>query len=350
MKPEIGFVTDHCCVRVVKEAVALKQLGYNVHLFSKTLTSVNNFASVHYFNSPYQLEQAIKLTKEHIDIWQVHNEPNWPPMVVRRVAGDAAKIVLDYHDSNHWRLEPGHEITKTLLEDISWFNESTCVKLADAFVVPSEPCATELKTRTTKPVVVTPSAANQMSFRYMEVPFMGGLASQGGHSISSTSSMPSGEHWRDFIELYSGLKGRRQVYAYCPSFTFDQNNPLDKAYSQTGARLGRLNYDELLDTLPRHTWNLCGNLSGLYLWKNFALPNKFFDAIAAGVPSMVLNCGEAAKIVEKYDIGIVVNSADEMVARWGEHEEKRANLFKYRHELCMEALITPQTELYKGLA
>lgn len=347
MKPEIGFVTDHCCVRVVKEATVLRQLGYNVHLFSRTLSSVSSFSSVHYYSSPYQLEQALSLTKSSIGIWQYHNEPNWPVLLMRRVLGDSAKIIMDYHDSNYWRMDVS-ETKPQLLENASWYSENSAVELADAFVVPSTPCFEELRTRTNKPIAVLPPASPQTFYRYMEVPFMGGLVSQGGHAITALGIGTDGDHWRDFRSLYNDLNGKKRVYAYCPSFTLDPSNPLDAAYAATGALLGKLTHDQLLDRLPSHTWNLVGNPNKSYVW-NFALPNKFFDAAAAGTPSVVFNCTEAAKIVTDLNIGIVVNSADELIARWGEHVEKRANLWRVRHELCMEKYISSLTDLYEGL-
>lgn len=347
-KPEIAFISEHCCVRVVKEASVLKQLGYKVHLFSSHPNSISNFDTIHYWNSPYTLERLVELTKSVINIWQIHNEPTWMVSVVRNAAGDSAKVVLDYHDSNYWMMDP-KETLAMLKSEASWFHEDIAVQVADAFIVPSLPCKDELSTRTSKPIAFVPCAAPLSEYRYNDVTFVGGLALQGGHAISGTPvRTPNGERWRDYIELYNSLKGKKQVYAYSPSFLTDPGDPVYRAYAATGAKLSGMNYDQLLNAIGSHEWNMVGNVHKAKVL-DYSLPNKFFDSVAAGIPSIVMNYTEVAKIVKDMDIGIVVDSVDELLARWGEHKDKRVNLHRRRKELCMENFIQPQCDLYEEL-
>jgi hypothetical protein len=345
-KPEIGFVTEHCCIRVVKEAVVLRNLGYNVHLYSHAPNSTPYFSSVHTYDSPFQLENAVKLTRDKIDLWQVHNEPTWPVSVVRRMAGDSAKIVLDYHDSNYWYVSP-EDCKRQKLEDASWFTEDVAVSVSDAFVAPSVSAQQELKTRTTKPVAFLPAACPKEFYMTADFPFIGGLVSQGGHSVVTTEAEEI-LAWRDYRELYSQLKGKKQVYAYSADFNQSLDSIVDKEYIAVGAKLGKLLYTKLLERMGSHTWNLVGGLTPTYVF-NYSLPNKLFDAIAAGVPSVVMASVEPGKLVKEKNIGIVVSSAQELLDRWGEHVQARTNLMKYRYDYCMENYISSLTDLYEGI-
>jgi glycosyltransferase involved in cell wall biosynthesis len=42
----------------------------------------------------------------------------------------------------------------------------------------------------------------------------------------------------------------------------------------------------------------------------FSLPNKIFDYIRAGIPVLASNLVEVARIVNKYDVGIVIPDVD----------------------------------------
>lgn len=342
-KPEVAFVSEHCCIRVVKQASVLQKLGYNVHLIAHEPNSVGMFHQVHYYRDPVTLYRTVSSLTKVIDIWQVHNEPTWPVSMVRNAIGDSGKLLLDYHDSNYWRIDKDDypEDLKSLLEDPSWYSEDVACQQVNGFVVPSEPCATEVATRSSKKSVVIPSACPESEFRYIESQFMGGLVSQGGHALPETQNL-----WRSYSQLFTELKGKKRVYAYCPDFTYDPNNELDKHYIETGATLGKFPYDELVDTIGRHSWNLVGNLIKVPVWR-YALPNKFFDAIAAGIPSVNFGCPEVAKIIDKYDIGMNVATTQELLDRWGEHKQKRSNLWRVRHELCIDKYIDRLTNFYE---
>src|SRR4030042_4797681 len=153
-KPKIAFVTWYNCTRVSKEATVLKQMGYDVTLITNNLKDNGLYSEVLFFGNETHLINAVKMIKDKIDIWQVHNEPSYMVNTIR-LADPKAKILLDYHDSNYWRM--GH-IKTTNDEDVAWYEEDMAVGFADGFVVPSDACKIELENRTEQPIAVLPAA------------------------------------------------------------------------------------------------------------------------------------------------------------------------------------------------
>lgn len=343
----IAMVAGHCCIRVYKEATVLKKLGYDLTLVSELIRYEDLFLGTYKFSNISRLKEIIKWLDKKIDIWHVHNEPSWYVTVIRSVL-PKARIILDYHDSMYWRV-PGDYVSKLSREPMRWYEEDVAVDCADAFVVPSESCGKELRTRTKKPIIFLPSAVPLSEYRFMPHHFSGGLVSQGGHNIpADIGSDDPNKNWRNFTDLYKKLTPHKMVYAYSPNVTFDSMDPFDKHYSSLGVKLGKFAYNKLIEQLGQHTWNLVGNTVNAMVWK-YALPNKFFESMAAGVPSVVFNCTEVDKIVNKLGIGISCKSVDELVKRWDEHTEKRINLMKIRENFCMEAFIHTLTDLYKKM-
>ena len=77
---------------------------------------------------------------------------------------------------------------------------------------------------------------------------------------------------------------------------------------------------KLIPEMQQYRWGLVGNTNRFKQW-DVSMPNKLFEYMAAGIPVVVWNAAEAAKFVEREGVGIVVNSAEEIVARNGEAEK-----------------------------
>lgn len=343
--PVICFVAPRCCVRVIKQAIVLRDLGYKVHLITvegkKNLTF---FEYVYYYTDVKSLANLLKKIETDIDLWVVHNDPTWPTTVIRETIPNAP-VIIDVHDSSYWYNDP-NLYTNHIDEPIYWHEELVAQSCADGFVTPSKSAMFELKTRTKKPVAWVPPAVPRSKYSYTGVNFKGGLVSQGGHKAPDPSV--KGTHFRDYTELYSDFTKHKHLYLYSPDFTFNAEDPLDKHYISIGNKkvhLGRLNYDELILELGMYTWNLVGNNVPHYVWQ-YSMPNKFFDAMVAGVPSVVFNCTQVKEIIDLFDIGIYVESVQELLDRWDEHREKRVNLMLSRKDLCMEAFIGQLIGLY----
>jgi len=346
---KIAFVSEHNCARVTKQATVLKDLGHEVYLFTilQNVRMYDSFEHVVIWKDHENFDSIIKHYAPHIDIFQVHNEPTWHTTRIRELVPDA-KIIQDFHDMQYWRMGKENKVHRTK-EDIHWFDEDLSIKFSDGFVVPSLRAQKFLKERTNKPVVFIPSACpekwNYSGLRH----FNGGLVSQGGHTVFNKKDRTLGA-WRDYTEIFEALVDHVEVFVYAPNFTARADDPDMNHYENIGVTAGKANYFELLPLIASHTWNLVGNwqTEPSPVWE-FALPNKFWDAVAAGTPSVVINCPEAAKIVKKYDIGIVIDEPRQLVKRWNEHQKKRENLLKVRGKLTMEYYIGNLTRLYQKI-
>ena len=350
-RKKLIIVSPHGCIRVKKQAGTLKSLGYHI-----TLVTTRDHKEGVFFDKVYtykyenQLKDILGLFKEDVNssIFHYHNEPTWPVVLIRTMYPDAI-IVSDVHDSNYWRtdIKIGK---KEINEYIHWDDEDMSMRCADAFVAPSPSCVAEIKGRLKKskikkPVVFLPSALPRDLYLYSSFNFSGGVVAQGGVTIPG---MTKGDGWRDYTEFAKKIQGKRQLYIYSADISGNEKAPVESHYAKLDVKMGKYDYMRLLPALGSHTWNLVGNLVDAKVWK-YALPNKFFDAMAACTPSVVLNCSEVSKLVQEYDIGITVNTVKELVKRWDEYLECRMNLLKYRDELCMENYIGNLTTLYKEI-
>lgn len=107
---------------------------------------------------------------------------------------------------------------------------------------------------------------------------------------------------------------------------------------------GRLSIEELAKLTPTADLGLSIE-EDLGLNYRFALPNKLFDYIRAGVPALVSDLPEMKAIIEKYEIGAISNSHDpkklaESINESLNNSEKRkiwkANLVQASKELTWE--------------
>ena len=325
----------------MKEAIALKNLGHKVYLITNNneITRAIFDLCIVYVNIN-QLELAIKFIAPHTDIFHIHNEPNYPATIVREIVPNA-KIVLDFHDSNYWRIKPTENMAKYL-----WQDEDIAVSCSDGLVFPSNAGLEDFKTRYgNMPMIFLPSAFNRNQLRYKPTSCWGGIVSQGGHSTPKDMEC---DNYRDYTKIYRQMVDMGiVVYAYSISFE-DQDSEIYKHYANLGVHLLSFSYESMLNILSGHFWNMVGNIGGHYIW-NFSLPNKFYDACAAGLPSVNFSNPEVAKIIDQYEIGINVKTVDELMQRWDEYREKRKNLMLCRNELSMENHISKLVDLYKEL-
>ena len=79
------------------------------------------------------------------------------------------------------------------------------------------------------------------------------------------------------------------------------------------------------------------------------LPNKFFDAMAAGVPVIVRNCRTVERIVQEHGLGLVWNGGDIRHVAEQAHARLRANVLEMRGMFTMERQVGKLLKVYKEL-
>jgi len=88
----------------------------------------------------------------------------------------------------------------------------------------------------------------------------------------------------------------------------------------------------------------------------YALPNKLFDYIQAGLPVLVSDLPEMSKIVSDFEIGQVVRDRDpeslalqveEMMSSQEERKKWKKNLHIAANELCWENEVDKLREVYR---
>lgn len=338
---DICIITDHCCIRVFKQAYVLSKIGYRLHLIAgknwKILSAndqyVDLFESITLFTNKNQLDAAIRAIGVHTNIYHIHNEPSTAVAKVRSIY-PKSKIILDVHDSQYWR------------EDARWVDEDVAIGIADGFIVPSVACRGDLAGRTSKPIAYCPSAVPYDWYIETEHKACGGMVSEGGHNTDGS--------WRDYTDLYDYLKNKDiQIYACSPQFTNDISDSSKYNITQhygKYALLSNLPYHNMLQLMGSSDWSLVGNWRNNgdvhKVWK-YAFPNKFFDSIAAGVPIVNFNVASVSKAILDYNVGISCDHPDDLIKRWDEHLEKRMSLMETRKQLSMERFIISIENMYK---
>ena len=328
---KVVFIGYHCCIRLIKEALALKEKGnIKVHCIGfKDPAMLSAFETYTKCETVDHLRKAIMLHSD-ADIFHVHNEPNWMVNVVHEMSDKP--IVLDVHDSMDYR---GSKLTSAA--------ERLAFEIASGFVFVSEPCR-EISIRLNpilqdKPNTILHSYVNRAFYKTRDWARVGGLVYEG---LTSTDESEKYMMYADYRELMNQMDKRGMPFHIYTT----KRNAKWKSYYDKLMSHKTLDYSTLLGNLGHHDWGLCGNITKHKNW-NVAMPNKLFDYIAGGIPIVAINCKEIETFVVKHDVGISVDSIEELDDRWGERAKYQANVFKHRMEFAMENHIHNIEKLYE---
>lgn len=336
---KIVKIARHCCIRVQKMALPLLERGHEVHVITHKYPSFGEkYRSVMLYENLDQLYESIKLHKD-ADVFHAHNEPSWFVTAVKNVIDKP--VVLDVHDSMLVRVRKSD--TKHVRISV---DERNNFQLADGLVFPSSPMEKLCKGEfgITVPSITLPPYVPKTFYRLDSWKWMGGITYEGRVDLpKELSKEMEFFSYCDYTELAGKLKEAGiPFHLYTPR----KDDAIKKHYEGAALWRGAYPYDTLMRQLGRHDWGLCGNIGKHMAWE-YAMPNKLFEYIAAGIPVIALNAPLAGKFLEKEKIGISVKSVDEIKARWSEHRECRRNIALKRFNWCMENHIGNLEELYK---
>ncbi len=261
-------------------------------------------------------------------------------------------MIIDIHDSFLARSTP--EENAELMKNGNGKNyvrvvteERNNFQLADGLVFPGETFKNiimdEFKLK--QPYLVMPSYLPHRMQGYNAKEWLGGLVYEGRMDLKSENKDPVhyGFRYTDYEELALKCKELKlDFHIYSRA-----DKPFLDIYEKIAFTHVPQDYDNLISCLTRHDWGLVGNSFPCSEW-DVAFPNKLFEYIAACVPVVAFNAEECAKFVEENEIGIRINSLEELTSRWKEHEKFRTNLIKKRREFFMENHTPKLIEFYEG--
>ncbi len=331
-------------------SLPLIERGYEVHLIArKRATFTEQYKSFLHYDNFQQCIDSIRMHVPGTDIFHVHNEPSWFVCAIKELTD--IPVVLDVHDTYLTRSTP-EQARKALDEGKQHVRvtneERNAMQVADAFNFVSkgvrDACQREFKLH--QPSNVLPSYVPAGLYRYCFKEWWGGLVYEGRVTLPWQHEQlegGTGAHYCDYLEVAEAAKRLKMdfhIYAGKDDKRFREvYEPL--AFVHRGVP-----YTDLLDQITRHDWGLVGNTVKNTQW-DVAMPNKLFDYIAAGVPSVCIGAAESSELVEQHGFGITVESIDELAERWREHRQCRAKLWKARRALSMDAHIHSLERLYE---
>lgn len=329
-KLKILKIGHHCCIRLVKEAIALLDKGHEVHLIgAQKPAAAEHFTTMTLFFTISQLRETLRLHKD-VDIIHIHNEPSWMLLAAKEIYPDIP-VILDLHDAM---------IFRTTEDKYKSAEERIALEMADGIVFVSEKCRDIINPQV--PNCILPSYVNETFYQHNAWQHIGGLTYEGRVDVPQQKEFM---HYCNYVDLCNELKKKEvPFYVYCPTDTKE----LKDCYEPICKLRKPLPYDKLLMLLGCHDWGLCGNIKEYREW-DLAMPNKLFEYIAAGIPVIAMNCGEVADFVEKHGVGIAVKSVQEIKDRWEERATCQKNVFLKRFEFTMERHIGVLEKLYEEL-
>jgi hypothetical protein len=270
-----------------------------------------------------------------IEMIHIHNEPSWLARAVRRIHPDMP-IIFDAHDMN---LSRGFGSTEGEIE---------AFQICDGYLFPSQTMmdtAIEAVPRVAKkPHGITHSMVIQAHHPPIPslFPRIGGLVYQGGLATGGDEDYTPFDYrdWRQAVIDLTELG--------IPIHLFGATlEDIGEVYGRFGAVCyPQQEYMALMQALNRYDWNLVGAPIDSKAIQA-CMPNKLFEGIAAGIPSIVLNASEAAEFVREHQLGVVIDSLDEIPGIYHEHEKYRKIVEAKRHMFTMESQLPVLERVYK---
>ena len=335
----VAMVTHHSCIRVFKEGYALSQLDdVTVSMITMMTTfGFNVFDHVLIYSDRDMLKRSVKQADEYVDLFHVHNEPDWLVSDVREMTNKP--VVYDIHD----------------LESLRWNrlktdkDEKMAFQLSDAWIHVSEAQreAAEMRHGNTKPHLTIPSYVNEIFYgsdpagdvSFDSIVYQGGLATEETYRAHDGTEISNFRDYRPIVKAFCEQGFNFQMFAV--------SRVKDSKYQELGAVVyDNLPYPTMLRAIQPFGFGLVG-ASKKYPLMEAALPNKLFEYISQGVVPVCYNATEAADFVEEYGIGIRLDSLDNLKEQLADGPQCRERLLKLRLEWKMEKHSHKIKELYE---
>jgi glycosyltransferase involved in cell wall biosynthesis len=281
-----------------------------------------------------QLKNIVHLLNKEVDLYHLHNEPNW---IFRTVRDNTDKpVVFDIHDWTSIRKDP-----------VAWEveNEKYALANADAFVVPSRGYLKKIREVSKKPSLLVYSKVPSFLFAKEPVVRKHGLVYEGGLKGKDQNQTYNYEYrnWAQFIQkVVAGFPNGNKAYLYSAN---DGDDFSEYKSDKIELKMPML-YNELIQEMAQYDCGLVGTPFPLPDFED-SMPNKLFEYIGAGIPCVVVNSPEAARFVEENGLGLSVQDASEVPQALEKLKDNTVRRDRWRH--TMETEMPPLIEMYGEL-
>jgi len=323
----IVMVSDHCCIRVVKQTVALMSAGHEVVNLCRRVANSDMGAClgmVKLYETKEDLQRAL-LGLQSFDIFHVHNEPSWLGSFVKDTVFNKP-VVFDAHDLNAVRNnKPDPEEYKALTQ-------------CDASIYVSTACLDDARRHydIAHPTAVIYSACNIGCCDIPRETPRHGIVYEG--AVSDGKDFPYLDY-RNTADTLSNMGIPFHVYGASNQYTHLYPSAMVHPTHR---------YEALISELSRYDWGLVAPGKPHRQWRN-TIPNKLFEYIAAGTPVICWQADESSALVEQYGIGVTVTSLSQIPAIYNDHNKYRRRVIEVRKSLTMEAQVQTIETLYGEL-
>lgn len=305
-RPSVCHVSTHACIRAHKIGWTWALAGYETHLSSSYIAPTHSsslYDTVHNWMDHNehgidgtQLAATTRLLSTVVDLFHVHNEPNWIFKVVKE--NTDKPVIWDIHD---WTSLGSHRLPFEI-EMEGW-----ALTHADGFCVPSQGYYRRIRALTDKPTALVYSKVPKELYPPDRTHTHPGLVYEGG--TKGKSDLEYNYPYRNWSAFAQEVVKHSQEQMYF----YTSNDGEDFAhYENPNIHMERpVLYNELLFRLGTHTAGLVGSPYPLRDFED-SMPNKLFEYVSAGIPVIIVNAPEAQRFAEFHGLGIGVQDPTEV--------------------------------------
>ena len=286
---KVLFLTYYTCIRAIKEMIALQKAGVNVFLLqtgNKNIEFNTMFGWTMFYNAyePDTLRyQLSRITG--VDVIHCHNEPSWIVSIAKECCPDIP-VIFDTHDLFTARDGKPNQDERQAFQD------------CDAVVTPSKGYKQHIIDfyGLQKPIEVIYSYCNENFYfdRYRDKnpQQFPGIVYEGGITNKPDS-------YRYYVDVV-----RNSISRGIPFNIYPVDTGISKIYQDAGANvMAEMSYFDLIPAMSRFEWGFVGP-GFKHRAFDWAMPNKLFEYLAAGIPPVVYESQEALEFVKEHGIGI----------------------------------------------